>query len=156
MKCILMSLPSLSSIALFESPERILAFVSSEVLSDPIFAEPSKLNSTSLMKFSLSSSKVVAAIFKAATHSFINFSVFLKSIISKLSTVSYGCKGWSMFLAHGVCSDTLFGFLPEFSLNLVPMNVGVARCGNKYFLSLCDPVEDHWNLYFPPMAVMLE
>ncbi|KAL0366902.1 UNVERIFIED_CONTAM: hypothetical protein Sradi_3580300 [Sesamum radiatum] len=65
----------------------------------------------------------------------------------------YGCRGWSMVLAHGVCSGTLFGFLPEFSLNLVPSNVGVALVW-KYALSLIDdPVEDHWQLYSPPALV---
>ncbi|KAL0361223.1 UNVERIFIED_CONTAM: hypothetical protein Sradi_3806800 [Sesamum radiatum] len=98
MKCMLMSLPSCSAIALLKSPARILALVSSGVLSYSIFTESSKLNSTSLMKFSWSSSRVVAAMFKAATYSSINFSIFLKSIMSRLSIVSYGCKGWSMVL----------------------------------------------------------
>ncbi|KAL0444579.1 UNVERIFIED_CONTAM: hypothetical protein Slati_2180600 [Sesamum latifolium] len=126
MKCILISLPSRSAIALFESPARILASVSSGVLSHPILTEPPKLNSTCLMKFSRSSSRVVAAIFNAATHSSINFLVFLKLIMFRLSIVPYGCRGWSMVLAEGVCSGTLFGFLPGFSLNLVPTDVGVA------------------------------
>ncbi|KAL0411465.1 UNVERIFIED_CONTAM: hypothetical protein Slati_3736200 [Sesamum latifolium] len=156
MKCILISLPSRSAIALFESPSRILALVSSGVLSHLIFTESSKLNSTSLMKFSQASSRVVVAILNAATHSSINFSVFIKSIMFKLSIVPYGCRGWSMVLAHGECSGTLLGFLPGFSLNLVPTNVGWRWCGNLYSLSLDDPVKDHWNLYFPPAVVVLE
>ncbi|KAL0404081.1 UNVERIFIED_CONTAM: hypothetical protein Sradi_2048900 [Sesamum radiatum] len=126
MKCTLINLPCHSPLALLESPARILALVSSGVQSHPIFAKPSKLNSTSLMKFSRLSSRVVAAIFNAATYSSINFSVFLKSIISMLSITPYGCRGWSIVLAHGACSGILFRSLLGFSLNLVPINVGIA------------------------------
>ncbi|KAL0433433.1 UNVERIFIED_CONTAM: hypothetical protein Slati_2677600 [Sesamum latifolium] len=93
MKCILISLPSRSAIALLESPAMILTLVSSGVLSHPIFTELSKLNSTSLMKFYRSSSKVVAVIFNAATHSSINF----------------------LGLEHGPCPRCMFWHSPRIS-----------------------------------------
>ncbi|KAL0301874.1 UNVERIFIED_CONTAM: hypothetical protein Sradi_6464200 [Sesamum radiatum] len=98
MKCILISLSSRSAMALFESPARVLALVSAGVLSHPIFTEPSKLNSTSFMKFSLSSSRVVAVIFMAATHSSISFSIFRKSITSRFSTAHMDARAGALFL----------------------------------------------------------
>ncbi|KAL0453777.1 UNVERIFIED_CONTAM: hypothetical protein Slati_1355800 [Sesamum latifolium] len=125
MKCILISLPSRSAIALLESPARMLALVS--------FGDGCcYLQGCNPLVYQLLG--------------------ISENVQIEYSAIWVGAGAWSLpkvyVLALSLVSPWIF-----FESGCHKRWSGVSV---KILLSLDDPVEDHWNLYFPPAMVVLE